>query len=362
MLAGGKSGGHVFPLLAVGSELEARGWRLVLIGAADSLEERLAAQSGLGFRSLPARPFLGRGLLARLQAGLVLLRSAWHARRLLRRLSARVVVSSGGFVAAPSVVGAWLARCPILLIEPNARAGLSNRVLSRLARVAVTAHPQAAKDLHCASEVLGVPVRGAFWRAAPFEGSQVERLLVLGGSQGALRLNQALPRALRALTDLEIVVRHQTGAALFEATEERYRELFEPLGEGRFRLGKVQVQLLPFIDDMPSALAWSHVVISRAGALTLAEICAAGRAALLVPLVAAAGGHQVDNARALESQQAAIVLDEAGLEGLATVLRNLVEEPTRVAALGRAARRMGHEHAAADIAERVTALSGREAA
>jgi UDP-N-acetylglucosamine--N-acetylmuramyl-(pentapeptide) pyrophosphoryl-undecaprenol N-acetylglucosamine transferase len=363
VLAGGKSGGHVFPLLAVGEELRRRGWRLVAIGAADSLEQRLARGNEIEFVELPAQPFLGRGPLARARALFVLLLSSLRARALLRRREVTVIVSSGGFVAAPAVVGGWLARRPILLIEPNARAGLANRSLSWLSCFAAVAHPRTQADLRCPSEVLGVPVRGAFWQVVPFTGSRVERLLVLGGSQGALRVNRALPRALLELRDLDLQVRHQTGSSLLEATREAYRACFEVAPDGRYRLGGVTVELLPFIDDMPAALAWSHLVVSRAGALTLAEIAATGRAAVLIPLAAAGGGHQIDNARTFEAESAGVVLQESELDRLADLLRELVAAPERVAELGRRARLLGRQEAAAAIADRVEQLwAGRRAA
>jgi UDP-N-acetylglucosamine--N-acetylmuramyl-(pentapeptide) pyrophosphoryl-undecaprenol N-acetylglucosamine transferase len=362
VLAGGRSGGHVFPLLAVGAELERRGWRVTLFGAPRSLEERLARERGVNFVALASRAFVGRGLLARVAAAFVLLRSALRARALLRRADAAIVVASGGFVAAPTVLGSWLARRPVLLIEPNARAGLANRALSRLATRAAIAHAETALDLRCPSEVLGVPVRTSFSSLGPPTSGARLRLLVLGGSQGAERLNRTLPEALASLDDLALEARHQTGAANLDATLLRYARSFQAAPDGAFERGGVSVDVVAFIDDVAAALGWSELVISRAGAITMAEICAAGRAAILVPLSGAASGHQTDNARALLRAGAALMIDEEELPSLAPLLRELAGDRSRLRALGARARELAQPEAAVKIADRVEALSARRVA
>jgi UDP-N-acetylglucosamine--N-acetylmuramyl-(pentapeptide) pyrophosphoryl-undecaprenol N-acetylglucosamine transferase len=337
-------------------ELSGRGWQVSLAGGARGLEARLAAAAGLPFFALPARPLLGRGPLGRALAVGTLARGALAGRRLVRRLDADVVVGTGGYASAPAMLGGALARRPLLLLEPNARAGVANRWLARLASEALVAFEATARDLACPSTLTGVPVREAFFRVPERPAAEVAgppRLLVLGGSQGARQLNELLPEALATLArDLAgLAVRHQSGAAHLEATRRAY---------GEAGLGAEAVTVTPFIDDVAAAMAEADLVVSRAGALTVAEIAAAGRPSILVPL-ALAGGHQVDNARALAAAGAARLLapGEAGAEALAALLRELVADRRLLTVMGRAARALARPGAAAAIALRVEEWSRR---
>jgi len=378
LLTGGKSAGHVFPALAVGDELRARGWRIAYAGLAESMEERLARGRGIDFFAVAARPLVGRGFLGRVRALLTALRSAISARSLVRRLEARVIVATGGFVSVPAVIGGWLARRAIVLLEPNAEAGAANRLLSRFADFAALGHAAAARGLRCRSAVTGVPVRGEFAAVADLvvaarddSSDAPVRLLVLGGSQGAARLNLAFASALHlALGDSaragrrNVEVLHQTGAANVESTAGAYRRLFAEVDAHRFEGHGASIELAPFVDDVAGALARAHLVVSRSGAITLAELCAAGRGAVLVPL-RLAGGHQAANARALAEAGAAVVVEEGG-EGLeqrlAAALGELLGSPTRLFSMGSAARSLGFPRAAAEVAERIEQLVGRAAA
>ncbi len=284
--------------------------------------------------------------------------SALAARSLVRRLPAQVVVGTGGYVSAPAVLGGRLASRPVLLFEPNAEPGMANRWLSRLATEAAVAYPETGEHFRCPVRLTGVPVREEFFRIPrelPTSGPM--RLLVLGGSQGAQQLNETVPRALGRLwasghlpsRGLEIV--HQAGGGKLEATRASYAA--EDLGE-------IGVEILPFLDDVAAAMASSHLLISRAGAITLAEICAAGRPSLLVPLAVAAGGHQVANARRLHQAGAAHALlpKAAGAEEMAEILGRLVGNPPELEQMAAAAGQLGRATAAADLAHRVEALAG----
>lgn len=360
LLAGGGSGGHVFPALALADELLRRGWQVSFAGRAASLEERLAREREIAFHALPARPFLGRGLLAKTGALATLARSAWAASRLVRRLGADVVVGTGGYVSAPAVVGARLARRPVLLVEPNARPGVANRSLSRLATEAATGYAEAASHLRCPSTTTGVPVRAAFFTVSPELPAEGERLqlLVLGGSQGARQVNElmaaAAPELLARFPALAIV--HQAGPDNVAAT----RALYEAAGADPSQMARVTVT--PFLDDVAGAMAASQLLISRAGAITLAEICAAGRPSLLVPL-SIAEGHQVDNARALATAGAAeLVTPEearAGASALAARLSSLLGDREKRTAMARAARSLARPGAAAAMADRLAVLTAR---
>ena len=356
LLAGGGTGGHVFPALAVGEELAARVWHVSFAGSAEGMEARLVPARGIPFHGLPARALVGRGPLAKAASLAVLGRSAFAASGLVRRIGAHVVLGTGGYASAPAVIGARLAGRPVLLLEPNARAGVANRWASRWASGAAVGFREAIDDLKCPAWVTGVPVRSAFF-SVPSDLPPAEpfRLLVLGGSQGAQQINQAMPEVAQRMFERSTVqILHQAGERNLESARQAWTEA--GFGDGR---GGGRVEVVPFLDDMAGAMARSHLVISRAGAITLAEICAAGRASLLVPL-AIAQGHQVDNARALVHAGAAEMILSAELtpERLAERLGLLLQDPERLARMGQAARGLAHPRAAADIADRLEELGG----
>ena len=377
LLAGGGTGGHVFPALAVAEELLARGWRVSFAGTASGLEARLVPERGIDFHVLPARPLLGRGPRARVRALATLARSAVSAAGLIRRLGVTAVLGTGGYVSAPAVVGGRLTGRPVLLLEPNARAGVANRWLSRFATAAAVGYEETARGLKCPATVTGVPVRPAFFAVPVLSGateggvsgepgavaetsggfgatraSRASSLLVLGGSQGARQLNRALPAAaallLAGMPELRIV--HQTGARHLDETRAAYAAAGATAR---------QAEVVPFLDDVAGAMAACRLLVSRAGAITVAEICAAGRAALLAPLAIAAG-HQQDNARVLAAAGGAEVLALPDLEPapLAARLGALLGDGPRLAAMGRAARALARPDAAAAIAGLLETLAG----
>jgi UDP-N-acetylglucosamine--N-acetylmuramyl-(pentapeptide) pyrophosphoryl-undecaprenol N-acetylglucosamine transferase len=333
----------VFPAIAVGDELGRRGWRVSYTGTARGLEATIAASRGLDFHPLEASAVAGRSLFARARALWVLALSTARAAGLLRRLEVGVVVGTGGYASVAASLAAVLRRRPLVLVEPNATAGLANRGLSRVATAAAVAWPEAARALRCPSRETGVPVRREFFAISEtMPPGPPWRLLVLGGSQGAATLNDLLPAALEALyrSGPTFSVLHQAGRGKEEAPRAAYAA------------SGVEAKVTPFLDDVPGAMAASHLVLSRAGAVTLAEICAAGRPAMLFPLVLAAG-HQVENARALERAGAAEVVEGAVTpaqlqERLARLL-----DAERLASMAGAARSLGRPDAASAIADLV---------
>jgi UDP-N-acetylglucosamine--N-acetylmuramyl-(pentapeptide) pyrophosphoryl-undecaprenol N-acetylglucosamine transferase len=359
LLAGGGTGGHIFPALAVAEELGNRGWRVSFTGSENGLEARLVPERGIPFHPLPARPLVGRGIAGKAQALTTLASSGRAASRLIRDLKVDVVLGTGGYASAPAVVGARLARRPVLLLEPNARAGVANRWLSRMATAAAIGYAETAHDLKCPAWVTGVPVRAAFFNV-PGELPPLDppRVLVLGGSQGAKQINEAMPvaakRLLERLPEARIV--HQAGARNLDEARDAY---------ARAGLGEPEVQVVAFLDDVAGAMAWSHLLVSRAGAITLAEICAAGRASVLMPLTISLG-HQVDNARLIADAGAAEMVvpegsDETGSGRLTEVLLDLLASPDsleRLAGMGKAARVLAHPRAVAGIADRMEILGG----
>ncbi len=356
LLAGGGTGGHVFPAIAVGRELIARGWTISYAGSAAGLEARLVPQEGWPFYPLPARPFLGRGFSAKLGALATLIRSSVAARGLVRRLDVDAVLGTGGYASAPAVIGSRLAGRPILLLELNARAGVANRMLSRCATRAAVAFEETRPDLACPSTVTGVPVRAAFFSGSAELPGGPPRLLVLGGSQGARQINRALPEAARRLLAEipDLVIRHQAGGKNVEETLAAYRStgLAESVLAAR-------IEVVPFVEDVAAALAQSHLIVSRAGAVTVAEICAAGRPALFLPLTIAKG-HQIENARLLERAGAAEVLVEGGApiaDRLAAMLIDLLADRAGLARRAAVARALAKPGAVAAIADELEAVA-----
>ena len=227
LLAGGGTGGHVFPALAVGDELRARGWRVSFAGMAGGIEERLAGERGIPFHPLPAQPLVGRGLIGKAGALVTLARSAAAARRLIREIGVDVVLGTGGYVSAPAVIGARRAGRPVLLLEPNGKAGVANRWLSRWATAADAGYRETMADLKCPSRLTGVPVRPAFFDVPEGLPQGPLRLLVLGGSQGARQINEAMPAAAKLLLARhpELSIVHQAGARNLEAAKAAYGPL-----------------------------------------------------------------------------------------------------------------------------------------
>ena len=361
LLAGGGSGGHVFPALAVAAALQKRGGSASFVGSPQGLEARLVPNlgaeipGGIPFHALPAKPVVGRGPLDKLRALLVLLGSSWRARALVRQLGPQTVLGTGGYASAAPVLGAWLAGLPVVLLEPNADPGAANRMLSRFAAGACVAFAEAGGGLRCRTWITGVPVREAMFAVpARLPDDAETQVLVLGGSQGARQLNELVPQAVALLPrELPLRVVHQCGNANVEAS----RAAWAAAAPER------AVEVLSFIDDVPAALATAHLVISRAGAITLAELCAAGRPAVLVPLTIAAG-HQRGNAEALEHAGAARLLaaDSATPQRLADLLAELLQDRAALAAMAAAARRLGRPGAADAIVDRLAEVTQRRAA
>lgn len=346
LLAGGGSGGHVFPALAVAEELRQRGWKVSWMGRASGMERELVEARGLPYLGLSAKAVVGRGPIQKVAALGTLAASSWRARQIIGDTDANVVLGTGGYVSVPGVLGAALNKRPIVLLEPNAEAGSANQWLSRWASSAAVAMTGMKEQLRCPSRVTGVPVRREFFEARDTRPSSgALRLLVLGGSQGARRLNQLVPAALQQLGDrlagLEVL--HQVGEALLDEAESTYRQS---------ELGAHQVRVVPFLHDVAAEMAAADLVISRAGAITVAEICAAGRAALLVPLALAAG-HQVANARRLAASGGALVLtpETADAATLVALLEPLLDDRQRLRIMGETLRELAWPQAAESVAD-----------
>jgi UDP-N-acetylglucosamine--N-acetylmuramyl-(pentapeptide) pyrophosphoryl-undecaprenol N-acetylglucosamine transferase len=347
MIMAGGTGGHIFPGLAVAECMRAAGWEVVWMGAKSGMEARIVPPRGYRMAWIRARALRGKGLLAKLLLPANLLWSFWESGRAVFRLRPDVVLGMGGYVAFPGGMMASLLARPLAVHEQNAIAGLANRVLAALADKAMVAFPGALKK----AEWTGNPVRAEIAAlAAPDERlskrSGPLRLLVVGGSLGAQALNQAVPSALALFAPQERPrVVHQAGEAHLEALRENYAA------------AGVEGELVAFIDDMARRYAEADLVLCRAGATTVAELCAGGIASVLVPFPHAVDDHQSANARFLSERGAAILLPQSEMSAgaLAGLLRSL--DRSRLLAMARAARALGKPDAARVVAERCIALA-----
>jgi len=355
IMAGG-TGGHVFPALAVAKVLRERGVPVVWLGVPDSMESRLVPANGFPIEWVRVRGIRGKGAAAWLAAPFRVAAAVLEAARILRRIKPRAVLGAGGYVSGPGGIAAWLLRIPLLIHEQNAVAGLTNRWLARFASQVLEAFP-GSFGAGVKARTVGNPVRADIAGIAEpgerFAGRTGRaRLLVFGGSQGAQRLNATVPQALSRLDPARRPeVRHQAGTRGIEAARAAYQGL------------AVEAEVLPFIDDMAAAYAWADLALCRAGAMTIAELQAAGLGALLVPFAAATDDHQTKNAEAMVRVGAGRVLPEAELtpERLSADLAELTGDRARLLEMARAARAARNVDAAARLADLCVAAGGAAA-
>jgi UDP-N-acetylglucosamine--N-acetylmuramyl-(pentapeptide) pyrophosphoryl-undecaprenol N-acetylglucosamine transferase len=345
IMAGG-TGGHVFPALAVAKVLRARGVAVVWLGVPDSMESRLVPAQGFPIEWLRVAGIRGKGILAWLLAPLQIAYAVAQAVRVLRRVEPRSVLGTGGYVSGPGGIAAWLMRIPLLIHEQNAIAGMTNRWLARLATQVLQAFPGSFGPRVRASTI-GNPVREEIAAiAAPaqrFAGRESRaRLLIIGGSQGAQRLNAVLPQAIAQLRPQDRPqVLHQSGERGLESTRAAYLE------------AKVEAEVLPFIDDMAKSYAWADLAVCRAGAMTVAELQAAGLGAIFVPLAVATDDHQTKNAAVMVAVGAARIIQERDLtpEALSRIVAELSSDRAKLLQMAQAARAARITDAATRLAE-----------
>jgi UDP-N-acetylglucosamine--N-acetylmuramyl-(pentapeptide) pyrophosphoryl-undecaprenol N-acetylglucosamine transferase len=343
VIAAGGTGGHIIPGIALAEEIRAQkaGAEVVFVGTAQGLEGKIVPAAGYRLELVDASGFVGKSLgkragsLARLPKGFL------QSRRLLRRLRARAVVGVGGYVTLPVLSAARSLGIPTLIHESNASPGVANRFLNRFATRTAVGLAAANRGFRRPGVVTGTPVRKEFFAIPPLDpAATTRRLLVFGGSQGSRVLNRAFARAAVMLEKSQLEVVHQTGEKDLTATRQRYARIPRDW------------RLEPFLPKLWEPLGAADLVISRAGALTVAELAAAGRPAILVPFDAAAGGHQLENARALERARAAVVITEKDLtaESLAGTVVALLGERERLVAMAQKIRSLAKPDAARDLA------------
>ena len=342
MIMAGGTGGHVFPGLAVASELRAAQSRVVWMGTRKGLEARLVPEAGIDMEWISISGVRGSGIVSWLLAPVRILRAVGQALKILRRVKPTAVLGMGGFVSGPGGVAAWLSRRPLLIHEQNSVPGTTNRLLARLASQVFEAFPGSFPATRHA-ECIGNPIRRELrsigdpeerfpnrWKA-----QARRRILILGGSQGARKLNEVLPEALALVaSDIRPEVWHQCGKDI-ATVESAYERL------------AIDARVSGFIDDMGSAYRWADLAVCRAGALTLGELAAVGMGAILVPYPFAIDDHQKKNAQYFQAHGAGLMLEEAEVtpQGLAEILAGMIADDDRLLKMAAAARSLDHEDA-----------------
>lgn len=350
LLAGGGTGGHIIPALAVARELQERyGAETLFVGTARGMEIRLVPEAGFRLRLIDVGPLNSVSLTTRLKTLMKLPRSISECKRLMREFRPHVVLGVGGYASGPAMAAALKMKIPTMAFEPNAMPGLANRLVGKKVQAAAVNFPSAAEWFqHC--EVTGIPVRPEFFRLEPPKGQP--HLLIFGGSQGARLFNTRLPEVVAELLQAipGLTVLHQSGVRNAAATIEAYKAT---------GADPARWQVRPFLDDMPAQFGRAHMVMARSGASTVAELAAAGKPALLVPFAAAADEHQRRNAEAMVNAGAAVMLQETEISVPGKLLESLsalLTSPERLAEMAVAARRQAHPRAAERIAEMLASL------
>ncbi len=363
VIAGGGTGGHLFPGIAMAEEIVARNPenQVLFVGTARGIEAREVPRAGFRLELIEVTGLKGKGVRARM-AGLAKLPWALlRSLRILARFRPGVVLGVGGYASGPVLLAARLLGIPTAIQEQNAAPGITNRILGRVVRLVFTAFPEAGAFFP-ASKVrqLGNPIRRSFLdnflKPHPRDERDRFSLLVIGGSQGAHAINLALPEAVERLpaalcTHLRIL--HQTGSRDRASVAQRYVEIERSLK------AVPGVEVVDFISDMSAAYAGASLVVARAGASTLAELAVCRRASILIPFAAAADDHQSKNAGALARSGAAVVIREPDLtaERLAREIQGLADAPERIALMEQASARLGRPEAAREIGEVLAQLA-----
>lgn len=351
IMAGG-TGGHVFPALAVADELRSRGIPVIWLGTKAGIESRLVPEAGYPIEWMSITGLRGKNVLTLLLAPVRIIMACWQALMVLLRRRPCAVLGMGGFASGPGGLMAWLIRKPLLVHEQNAIAGMTNKILARLATVVLQAFPGVFKH----ATTTGNPVRQSICELSPPEERFTQRrdnnklrLLVIGGSLGAVKLNEIIPLALARIVPSERPeVIHQTGMKNIGAARACYND------------AGVDAKVEAFIDDMPVVYEWADLVICRAGAMTVFELAAAGVASILVPYPHAVDDHQTSNAHYLENTGAAIIRqqDDLTADWLVTVINDFSANRKKLLDMAVAARKLAIPGSAKTIADACLTAGG----
>ncbi len=349
IIAGGGTGGHVIPALAIARELQARfNAEVMFIGTSRGIENRLVPQAGFSLRLVQVGALKNVSASTRLKTAFDLPRAVLAASRMISEFNADIVIGVGGYASGPAMLAAVLRRVPTLAFEPNVVPGLANRAVAKFVTAAAVHFPETARYFRN-SRVTGVPVRKEFF-AVPTNTDDTRRvLLITGGSQGAQAINRAaaqmMPLLRHEFRNLHVI--HQTGAKDLDEIRAAYER------------ATISAEVSAFIDDMPEAFARAHLLLCRSGASTVAEITAAGKVAILVPFPYAADDHQLRNAQALAQKSAAVVIEQRDLtpERLLSTIKGLWSDD-RLPRMAEASRSLAHPNAVQEIVQMAAEAAG----
>lgn len=343
LIAGGGTGGHVIPAIAIAQEWLSRGKEreVVLVGTQRGIEMKLVPQAGLPLETLRVAGLKGKGGATLVRNLAMLAPAMLDARRVLRKHKPVAAFGVGGYAAGPMMLATWFSGIPNIIFEPNAEPGLTNKVLAKLSKRIATGYEISAHTWGKKAVVTGCPVRPEFFSIVPRKLEKPFRLLVTGGSQGALPLNRtfvdAMDRLAARKNELSIV--HQTGERDYNAVRTAYARR------------EINAEVVPFLTNMAERFAWADVIVCRAGAITAAEIAAAGRAAIFIPFGAATDSHQLRNAQEMMNAGAGRLITESDLtaERLASEIFSLIDHPEQIEKQSSAARALARPNATRDI-------------
>jgi UDP-N-acetylglucosamine--N-acetylmuramyl-(pentapeptide) pyrophosphoryl-undecaprenol N-acetylglucosamine transferase len=355
LIAGGGTGGHVFPAMAIAREWLSRGSdrEVVLVGTIRGIEMKLVPQAGLPLETIRAAGLKGKGGFTLAKNLAMLFPGMLDAFSILRKHKPVAAFGVGGYAAGPMMLATWLKRIPNVILEPNAAPGFANRVLAHLSRKIATGYQVSADAWGKKAVLTGCPVRAEFFSIAPRKPQKPFRLLITGGSLGALPINRTIVDAMDRLAarkdELQIV--HQTGERDYNAVRTAYARREFP------------AEVVPFLGNIAERFAWADVIVCRAGAITSAEVAAAGRAAIFIPFGRATDSHQLHNAQEAARAHAGMLIAEPELtaERLTNDLFALLDHPQEIETLSANARTMARPHAARDIVDLVEAAAGVQA-
>ena len=353
LIAGGGTGGHVFPAIAIAREWLSRGVEreVVLVGTQRGIEMKLVPQAGLPLETIRVAGLKGKGGATLLRNLAMLGNGLADSFGVLKRHKPVVAFGVGGYAAGPMLLATWLRGIPNVIFEPNAAPGFTNKVLSRLAQRIATGYEISAREWGEKAVVTGCPVRVEFFSIPPRTPERPIRLLVTGGSQGALPINRAFVDAmdLLAARKNELQVVHQTGERDYNAVRTAYarREFL--------------AEVAPFLSNMAERFAWADIIVCRAGAITAAEVAAAGRAAIFIPFGHATDSHQLRNAQEMAGAGAGRVIPEQELtaDRLTREIFSLLDQPREIENLAMSARRQAHPSAAREIVDLIEEAARR---
>jgi UDP-N-acetylglucosamine--N-acetylmuramyl-(pentapeptide) pyrophosphoryl-undecaprenol N-acetylglucosamine transferase len=356
LIAGGGTGGHVFPAIAIAQEWLSRGAEreVVMVGTQRGIEMKLVPQAGLRLETLRVAGLKGKGGLTLVKNIAILSLGLKDAFLVLRRHRPIAAFGVGGYAAGPMMLASWLERVPNVIFEPNAEPGFTNKVLARLSRRIATGYEISAHTWGKKAVVTGCPVRPEFFAIAPRVPYKPFRLMITGGSQGALPINRAVVDAMDHLAGRksELSIVHQTGERDYNAVRTAYARR------------EIKAEVVPFLTNMAERFAWADVIVCRAGAITAAEIAAAGRAAIFIPFGAATDSHQLRNAQEMSRAGAGRLIPEPELtaERLTKEIFALLDQPGEIERLASSAKRLARPNAARSIVnliESATNVLGR---